>query len=104
MLIDNHNRVINYVRLAVTDRCNLRCNYCMPEEGITFAKRDQLMSIDEMKRLADILVNRGVDKIRITGGEPFVRKDLMQLLEYLSGLKALREISITTNATLIGPV
>ncbi|UCE70620.1 MAG: GTP 3',8-cyclase MoaA [Flavobacteriaceae bacterium] len=103
MLIDNHNRVINYVRLAVTDRCNLRCNYCMPEEGITFAKRDQLMSIDEMKRLADILVNRGVDKIRITGGEPFVRKDLMKLLEYLSGLEGLREISITTNATLIGP-
>ena len=103
MLIDNHNRVINYVRLAVTDRCNLRCNYCMPEEGITFAKRDSLLSIDEMKRLADILVNKGVDKIRITGGEPFVRKDLMQLLEYLSGLEPLREISITTNATLIGP-
>ena len=103
MLIDNHNRVINYVRLAVTDRCNLRCNYCMPEEGITFAKRDSLLSIDEMKRLADILVNKGVDKIRITGGEPFVRKELMQLLEYLSGLEQLREISITTNATLIGP-
>ena len=103
MLIDNHNRVINYVRLSVTDRCNLRCNYCMPEEGINFAKRDSLLSIDEMKRLADILVDKGVDKIRITGGEPFVRKDLMQLLEYLSGLEPLREISITTNATLIGP-
>lgn len=103
MLIDNHNRVINYVRLAVTDRCNLRCNYCMPEEGITFARKDSLLSIDEMKRLADILVRRGVDKIRITGGEPFVRKELMELLEYLSGLEGLREISITTNATLIGP-
>ncbi len=103
MLIDNHNRVINYVRLAVTDRCNLRCNYCMPEEGITFARKDSLLSIDEMKRLADILVRKGVDKIRITGGEPFVRKELMELLEYLSGLEGLREISITTNATLIGP-
>ena len=103
MLIDNHNRVINYVRLAVTDRCNLRCNYCMPEEGINFAKRDDLLSIDEMKRLAHLLVKKGVDKIRITGGEPFVRKDLMQLLEYLAGLDQLREISITTNATLIGP-
>lgn len=103
MLIDNHNRVINYVRLAVTDRCNLRCNYCMPEEGINFARRDDLLRIDEMKRLARILVHKGVDKIRITGGEPFVRKDLMELLEYLSTLEQLREISITTNATLIGP-
>ncbi len=103
MLIDNHNRVINYVRLAVTDRCNLRCNYCMPEEGINFARRDDLLRIDEMKRLARILVGKGVDKIRITGGEPFVRKDLMELLEFLSTLEQLREISITTNATLIGP-
>lgn len=103
MLIDNHNRVINYVRLAVTDRCNLRCNYCMPEEGIAFSRKESLLSIDEMKRLCRILVGRGVDKIRITGGEPFVRKDLMQLLEYLSELSDLKEISITTNATLIGP-
>ncbi|MDM9631748.1 GTP 3',8-cyclase MoaA [Robiginitalea aurantiaca] len=103
MLIDNHNRVINYVRLAVTDRCNLRCNYCMPEEGIAFSDRKSLLSIDEMKRLCNILASRGVDKIRLTGGEPFVRKDVMQLIEHLSGLEGLREISITTNATLIGP-
>ncbi len=103
MLIDNHNRVINYVRLAVTDRCNLRCNYCMPEEGIAFSSKESLLSIDEMKRLCNILVAKGVDKIRITGGEPFVRKDLMQLMEHLSGLAGLKEVSITTNATLIGP-
>lgn len=103
MLIDNHDRVINYVRLAVTDRCNLRCNYCMPEEGISFSKRDHLLSIDEMKRLCDILVRQGVDKIRLTGGEPFVRKDVMKLLEHLSGQEGIRELSITTNATLIGP-
>lgn len=75
----------------------------MPEEGITFSKRESLLGMDEMKRLCDILVGQGVDKIRITGGEPFVRKDLMKLLEHLSGLEALREVSITTNATLIGP-
>lgn len=103
MLIDNHDRVINYVRLAVTDRCNLRCNYCMPEEGIAFSRQDRLLSIDELKRLADILVARGVDKIRITGGEPFVRKGLMDLLEHLCSLSELKEVSITTNATLIGP-
>lgn len=103
MLIDNHNRKINYLRLAVTDRCNLRCNYCMPSEGINFAKRETLFTIEELCTLGDILVAQGIDKIRITGGEPFIRKDLMVLLRYLSTLKGLNDISITTNATLIGP-
>ncbi|TRZ43273.1 GTP 3',8-cyclase MoaA [Robertkochia solimangrovi] len=103
MLIDNHNRVINYLRLAVTDRCNLRCNYCMPAEGIDFAARDHLLSMAELKRLSKLLVEEGIDKIRITGGEPFARKDLMSLLRFLAGLETLKDISITTNATLIGP-
>ena len=75
----------------------------MPSEGISFAKSDQLFTIDELCRLSDILVAQGIDKIRITGGEPFVRKDLMTLLRHLSALQGLNEISITTNATLIGP-
>ncbi len=103
MLIDNHNRTINYLRLAVTDRCNLRCNYCMPSEGIDFVKNDKLFTIDELCTLSDILVSQGIDKIRITGGEPFVRKDLMVLLRHLSQIKDLKDISVTTNATLIGP-
>lgn len=103
MLIDNHHREINYLRLAVTDRCNLRCNYCMPSEGIDFAKSDKLLSIDELKKVSTILVAQGIDKIRITGGEPFVRKDLMVLLRHLTTLKGLKDISVTTNATLIGP-
>ena len=103
MLIDNHNRHVNYLRLAVTDRCNLRCNYCMPSEGINFVKNDKLLSIEELKELSSILVGQGIDKIRITGGEPFVRKDLMVLLRHLSKLKGLKDISVTTNATLIGP-
>ncbi len=103
MLVDNHNRRINYLRLAVTDRCNLRCNYCMPSEGIDFAKNDKLFTIEELARLASILVSQGIDKIRITGGEPFVRKDLMVLLRRLVALEGLNEISVTTNATLIGP-
>ena len=102
-MIDNHNRRINYLRLAVTDRCNLRCNYCMPAEGINFAKNDKLLSIDELKTLSNILVDQGIDKIRITGGEPFVRKDLMDLLRHLTYLEGLKDISVTTNATLIGP-
>jgi molybdenum cofactor biosynthesis protein A len=103
MLIDNHNREINYLRLAVTDRCNLRCNYCMPAEGINFAKNDALFTIDELARLSTILVSQGINKLRITGGEPFVRKDLMVLLRHLAGLDGLEDISVTTNATLIGP-
>ncbi|MEM1336358.1 MAG: GTP 3',8-cyclase MoaA [Bacteroidota bacterium] len=103
MLVDNHNRKINYLRLAVTDRCNLRCNYCMPSEGINFVKNDKLLTIAELKRVAEILVEQGIDKIRITGGEPFVRKDLMELLHHLTTLPGLKDISVTTNATLIGP-
>jgi molybdenum cofactor biosynthesis protein A len=103
MIVDNHNRTINYLRLAVTDRCNLRCNYCMPEQGINFSSNDRLLTIKELCKLAETLVNMGVDKIRITGGEPFVRKDLMVLLRHLASLQGLKEISITTNATLLGP-
>ena len=103
MLIDNHNRIINYLRLAVTDRCNLRCNYCMPSEGIDFATRDRLLSISELSEVSRILTRMGIDKIRITGGEPFVRKDLIKLLRVLSQIESLRDISVTTNATLIGP-
>jgi len=102
VLIDNHNRKINYLRLAVTDRCNLRCNYCMPAEGIDFAKSDRLFTIEELARLSEILVSQGIDKIRITGGEPFVRKDLMVLLRRLSKMEGLNDISVTTNATIIG--
>ena len=101
MLIDNHNRTINYLRLAVTDRCNLRCNYCMPEEGINFAKNDKLYTIDELSRLSEIMVSQGIDKIRITGGEPFVRKDLMVLLRNMAKMKGLNDISVTTNATMV---
>ncbi len=103
MLIDNHGRKINYLRLAVTDRCNLRCHYCMPAEGIHFAGKDKLLTIEELKLLAGTLVDQGIDKIRLTGGEPFVRKDLMVLLRYLASLQGINELSMTTNATLIGP-
>lgn len=103
MLVDNHNRRINYLRLAVTDRCNLRCKYCMPAEGIDFVKNDKLLTISELAQVSEVLVGQGIDKIRITGGEPFVRKDLMVLLRKLTTLEGLNDISVTTNATLIGP-
>lgn len=97
MLFDNHNRPLTYLRLAVTDRCNLRCAYCMPEHGLEWLSRSALLSYEEMLRLCRILVEMGITKIRITGGEPFVRKDLIKFLEKLSLLPGLQEIAITTN-------
>ncbi len=99
-LYDNHGRLINYVRLAVTDRCNLRCFYCMPEEGIKYVARQELLTYEEMTRLMKLLVGMGIEKIRITGGEPFVRKDMMQFLRSISRLEGLKKINITTNGTL----
>lgn len=100
MLFDNHGRKINYVRLAVTDRCNLRCFYCMPEEGIKYMPKQDLLSYEEMLRLMQILVPLGIEKVRITGGEPFLRKDMMTFLKALSKIDGLQKINITTNGTL----
>ena len=102
-LRDRQGRTIRYLRLAVTDRCNLRCRYCMPAEGIDFAPRDQLLSWDEMLRLVDELSRLGIDKLRITGGEPFARKGLVDWLGEVARLPQAPEVSITTNATLIRP-
>jgi len=103
LLKDNHGRNINYLRLAVTDKCNLRCFYCMPEEGLNWLSRDELMSYEELLRACTVMVNRGIDKIRITGGEPFVRKDIMKLLTGLSALSGLKDLSMTTNGVLTAP-
>lgn len=100
MLTDNHGRKINYLRLAVTDRCNLRCFYCMPEDGLNWLSRKELMSYEEMLHSCSMLVKMGIEKIRITGGEPFVRKDIMQLLTSISQLNGLKELSLTTNGVL----
>ena len=103
MLTDNYGRRINYLRLAVTDRCNLRCFYCMPEQGLDWLSRTELMSYEEMLRICSLLVQMGIQKIRITGGEPFVRKDIMPFLTALSKLSGLNELTITTNGVLTAP-
>ena len=100
MLVDNHGRTINYLRLAVTDRCNLRCFYCMPEEGIKYVNRDKLLTYEEMLKMVEVFSDLGVDKVRITGGEPFVRAGIEPFLRKLTQIKALKEVSITTNGTL----
>lgn len=89
------------MRLAVTDRCNLRCTYCMPEEGIDFLKKEAILSYEEMLRLISIVRPLGIDKIRITGGEPFVRKDIIYFLRKVKKDFNLRNFSITSNATLL---
>ena len=104
MLYDNHGRLINYLRLAVTDRCNLRCFYCMPEEGINYVPKVELMTYEEMLRIVGLLVSMGIDKVRITGGEPFVRRDMMDFLRAISRLEGLKQINLTTNGTTTAPL
>ncbi|MQY62968.1 MAG: GTP 3',8-cyclase MoaA [Calditrichaeota bacterium] len=100
-LVDNHGRRMNYLRLAVTDRCNLRCRYCMPATGVTSMRRDEILTWEELHRLCRIFTELGVEKIRITGGEPFVRKGLLPFLIELTHLPDYPEIDITTNGTLL---
>jgi len=103
LLTDNHGRKIDYLRLAVTDRCNLRCFYCMPADGLNWLNRKELMTYEEMLQSCSLLVKMGIEKIRITGGEPFVRKDIMSFLTSLSKLQGLRELTLTTNGVLTAP-
>ena len=100
-LIDSFGRQIEYVRLAVTDRCNLRCQYCMPAHGIDIVPKQELLTFKEMYRLIRVLTELGVKKVRLTGGEPFVRKDFVGFLEMLSYNDLLDAINITTNGALI---
>ncbi|MCL7752863.1 GTP 3',8-cyclase MoaA [Polaribacter sp. Z022] len=100
-LLDNFGRQMEYVRLAVTDRCNLRCQYCMPAHGIDIVPRQELLTFKEMYRLIRVLTELGVNKVRLTGGEPFVRKDFVGFLEMLSYNDLLDAINITTNGALI---
>ncbi len=100
-LTDSFGREIRYLRLSITDRCNLRCQYCMPTEGIDIVKKTELLSYKEMYRIIRVLSELGVNKVRLTGGEPFVRKEFMIFLEKLNFNKNLKEINITTNGALI---
>ena len=101
ILTDKFGRQITYLRLAVTDRCNLRCQYCMPAHGIDIVDRHDLLSYKEMYRITRVLSELGVNKVRLTGGEPFVRKDFINFLESLSFNDQLDQINITTNGALI---
>jgi len=100
-MLDNYNRKINYLRISVTDRCNLRCTYCMPEEGVTLLSHSDILSFEEIKDVVNEAVLLGIDKIRITGGEPLVRKGIVALIEMLSSNKGIKDLSMTTNGILL---
>ncbi|UXX77975.1 GTP 3',8-cyclase MoaA [Reichenbachiella carrageenanivorans] len=99
-LVDPWNRTIDYLRIAVTDRCNLRCFYCMPAEGINYLPKKELLTYEEIIRLAEIFASLGIKKIRLTGGEPFLRKDFISLLTNLKKIPGIEAVHITTNGVL----
>jgi len=101
-LTDNFNRTLNYLRLAVTDRCNLRCSYCMPVEGVDYIHHNNILSFEEALTLIKIFSELGIRKIRLTGGEPFVRKGFPEFLESIKHLENSPSIHITTNGVLTG--
>lgn len=100
-LIDTYNRKIDYIRISVTDRCNLRCIYCMPSDGVREITHSEILTYEEIIRILSIATNLGIKKVRITGGEPLVRKGLPYLIKTISNLGAIEEISLTTNGVLL---
>lgn len=100
VLLDKFNRHHDYLRISITERCNLRCTYCMPEEGVALSKQEKYLNLEELKRLSSIFVKLcGMRKIRLTGGEPTIDKKLLPLLEHLNSLKdhGLNTLAMTTN-------
>lgn len=98
---DALKREIDYLRISITDRCNLRCVYCMPKEGVTCKSHDEILSYEEMERLCRIFAKLGVTKIKITGGEPLVRKDCVAFIRRLKKIEGIKSISMTTNGVLL---
>ena len=100
-LVDSFGRIHDNLRVSVTDRCNIRCFYCMPEAGVKFAGRDEILSFEEIERFVRVAVSLGVTKLRVTGGEPLVRRDLPTLIRRLAAIPGLRDLALTTNGVLL---
>ena len=100
-LVDGHGRRIADLRVSVTDRCNFRCQYCMPAEGMPWLAREEILRFEEIERLVGLLVEMGIDDVRLTGGEPLVRRDFPVLASMLSHIEGLQELSLTTNGYLL---
>ncbi|HJV34787.1 GTP 3',8-cyclase MoaA [Geomonas sp.] len=100
-LVDSFGRKINYLRLSVTDRCNMRCRYCMPAGGVPKVSHAQVLSYEELERIGRAAVAVGIEKIRVTGGEPLVRRDIIPFLSRLSAIEGLKQLVLTTNGVLL---
>ncbi len=100
-MIDQHGRQITCLRISVTDRCNLRCSYCMPEDGVPLLSHSQMLTYEEIERVARVAASLGIHNLKLTGGEPLVRQHLERLIEKLSSIPGIGDISLTTNGTLL---
>jgi len=100
-MFDKYNRRINYLRVSVTDRCNLRCHYCMPEEGVDMLSHKDILSLEEMFDVIKVGVSYGINKVRITGGEPLVRKGIVDFVRMISSISEITDLGLTTNGILL---
>ena len=100
-MLDKFNRRINYLRISVTDRCNLRCDYCMPQKGVSLLPHKEILSFEEITEIARVAVDMGIDKVRLTGGEPLVRHGIIELVTMLSKIKGIEDLAMTTNGVLL---
>src|SRR5881392_1044874 len=100
-LRDGHGRLIRDVRVSVTDRCNFRCQYCMPAEGLPWLERAEILTFEEIARIVSLLASMGVCDVRLTGGEPLVRRGFPELAAQLSRVPGLRDLAVTTNGFLL---
>lgn len=100
-MFDRYNRSINYLRISVTDRCNLRCTYCMPEEGVRLLDHSDILSFEEIAEFTRMAIANGITKVRLTGGEPLVRKNIVELVSMLAEIDGLEDLSMTTNGILL---
>src|ERR671936_2685995 len=101
LLYDGHGRRIADLRVSVTDRCNFRCQYCMPADGLPWLEREEILSFEEIERVVRLLVSLGIEDVRLTGGEPLVRRQFPLLVSMLARIRGLRELSLTTNGYLL---
>lgn len=103
-MLDSFGREITYLRLSITDRCNLRCRYCMPEEGVPPTAHDELLCYEELLRIAEAAVSLGIDRFKVTGGEPLVRRGCVDFIQHLKALPGVHQVTLTTNGLLLPPL
>ncbi len=100
-MLDKFNRKINYLRISITDKCNLRCHYCMPDEGIPLKQHSEILSFEKIVEVVKVSVDMGINRIRLTGGEPLVRRNIVDLIAMISSIKGIDDLAVTTNGQLL---